>query len=128
VASPSEQRTALPGMPLAAQEPLASYLPQSVLNVLVENAAQRRIQPDFLTLTVSFVNLVGLAHGPVFAAEIGEPRIRREFNLLGNTVNVAARLMGRAIGNRILMTEAMTQPVSGLFDCASTGPTRLKGR
>jgi class 3 adenylate cyclase len=207
-------------------EPLASYLPQSVLNVLVENAAQRRIQPDFPTLTVCFVNLVGLAEmvdragpdevdglvdsfsrafarinaavearggvlknvtyhlagsdmmiffgapvahandpqraadaalairdvvsrltapavaarpvelscqiglalGPVFAAEVGEPRGRREYNVLGDTVNVAARLMGRAIGNRILMTESLHQQVAGHFDCASMGPTRLKGK
>ncbi len=211
---------------LAQVEPLASYLPDSVLNVLVENAARRRIQPDFPTVTVYFVNLIGLAElvdrvaaddmaalvstfsrvfslidaavearggvlknvtyhlagsdmliffgaptghtndsfraadaalairdiitqmtvplasvsnaglscqigmarGPVFAAEIGEPRGRREFNILGDTVNTAARLMGRAVGNRILMTEAMYQEVAAQFDCASMGPTRLKGK
>jgi class 3 adenylate cyclase len=207
-------------------EPLVSYLPSSVVNVLVENAAQRAIQPDFPNVTACFVNLIGLAEkvdeaapedivglvsafsrafalinaaaearggvlknvtyhltgsdmmiffgaptahtddalraadaalairdivmsltppsvggkplelscqigmasGPVFAAEIGERRGRREFNILGDTVNTAARLMGRAIGNRILVTEGVHQAVSARFDCLSMGPTRLKGK
>ncbi|HLF02262.1 MAG TPA: adenylate/guanylate cyclase domain-containing protein, partial [Anaerolineales bacterium] len=42
-------------------EPLASYLPMPILNLLVENAARRRIQPDFAAPAVVFVNLIGLA-------------------------------------------------------------------
>jgi class 3 adenylate cyclase len=207
-------------------EPLASYIPSPVLNLLVENAARRQIPPDFPTPTVIFVNLIGLpesvdvarpeeekaivasfsevislinaaiesrggvlkkvtyhlagsdmmimfgvpnahtndsvraagaalairdiitrmkppvvggrevdiscqigmAHGPVFAAEIGEPRGRREFNILGDTVNTAARLMGRALGNRIIMTEAVHQEIAQHFECESLGPMRLKGK
>lgn len=207
-------------------EPLASFIPSPVLNLLVENAARRQIPPDFPMPTVIFVNLIGLpesvdvakpeeeqaivssfsqavslinaavesrggvlkkvtyhlagsdmmimfgvpnahtndairaadaalairtiitelappivggrevdlscqigmAQGSVFAAEIGEPRGRREFNILGDTVNTAARLMGRAIGNRIIMTEAVHQQIEQRFDCESLGPMRLKGK
>jgi len=214
------------GLLLGHVEPLASYLPLSILNLLVENAARRRIQPDFATPTVIFVNLIGLAevvdeidegeenglmvnfaqalaminaavearggvlkkvtyhtagsdmviifgipnahtddpiraasaalairevienltppktrgrsgdlscqigiaHGSVFAAEIGDPAGRREFNVLGDTVNTAARLMGRAVGNRILMTDSVYERIAPHFKCDPLGAMPLKGK
>jgi len=211
---------------VALVEPLASYLPMSVLNLLVESAARRHIPPDFPEPTVIFVNLIGLpesvelatpgeepgivssfshvfarinaavearggilkkvtyhlsgsdmmicfgvpsahtddpiraagaalairdiitglqppmvggsevtvtcqigiARGPVFSAEIGEPRGRREFNVLGDTVNTAARLMGRAGSNQILMTEAVYERIAHRFDCDALEPIVLKGK
>jgi adenylate cyclase len=207
-------------------EPLASFIPDPILKLLVENAARREIPPDFPSPTVVFVNMVGLpesvdiadseeepvivnrfskavatinaavearggvlkkvtyhlagsdmlimfgvpnahtddsaraanaalavrevienieapvvggkevlvtcqigmAAGPVFAAEIGEPRGRREFNILGDTVNTAARLMGEALGNRILMTETVHQAITDRFECESLGAMPLKGK
>src|SRR4028119_239960 len=41
-------------------EPLASYIPNTILRLLVENAARRKIPPDFPSPTVMFVNLIGL--------------------------------------------------------------------
>ena len=207
-------------------EPLASYFPQSVLNLLVESVARRKIKPEFPTLTVVFVNLVGLSEavdrarpgeeaeivaaisrafalinaavearggvlknvtyertgsdiliyfgapnghiddpyraaeaaltireimttmpalcaggdevrvhcqiglaiGTAFAAEIGEPRGRREFNVLGDTVNTAARLMSRAEPNQILVTEQLRQTVERRLECAPYGTIALKGK
>jgi len=207
-------------------EPLASYLPMPILNLLVESAARRQIQPTFPDLTVLFVNLnglpeavdralpgeeseivsvfsrvfalinaavearggvlknvtyqlagsdmliyfgvpnahtddsiraayvaravqdvvhnltpptiggqevefsfqIGMARGPVFAAEVGEPRGRREFNILGDAVNVAARLMGRASKNQILMTETVYYEIAHQFNCESIGSIALKGK
>jgi adenylate cyclase len=71
---------------------------------------------------------IGMASGRAFAAEIGEPRGRREFNVIGDTVNTAARLMGRAVGNRILLTEDAYQAIKGHYDCESLGPMRFKGK
>jgi class 3 adenylate cyclase len=211
---------------IAEVEPLASYLPGSVLNLLVENVVRRQIQPDFPSPTVVFVNLIGLAeavdqvrageeagliadfaralaminaavearggvlkkvtyhtagsdmvilfgvpnahtndpiraasaalavrdiithftppivggrstvmscqigiaYGPVFAAEIGDPRGRREYNVLGDTVNTAARLMGRAVGNRILVTDSVYQLIAPHFKCDPLGAMPLKGK
>ncbi|MEM8605105.1 MAG: adenylate/guanylate cyclase domain-containing protein, partial [Cyanobacteria bacterium P01_H01_bin.121] len=42
-------------------EPLACYLPQPVLKLLVDNAAEREIPPDFPSVTVLFVNLLGIS-------------------------------------------------------------------
>ncbi|MBN2303763.1 MAG: adenylate/guanylate cyclase domain-containing protein [Anaerolineae bacterium] len=208
-------------------EPLASYLPMPVLNLLVESAARRRITPDFAAPTVVFVNLIGLsesasldlsdeenkaltatfsrafafinaavesrggilkkvtyhlsgsdimilfgvpnahtddpvraaraalaireimaalphptlngqevpvrctiglAQGPAFAAEIGALRARREFNVLGDVVNTAARLMAAADTGQILITEAVYQHIAAHFECESLGPLPLKGK
>jgi class 3 adenylate cyclase len=71
---------------------------------------------------------IGIASGPVFAAEIGEPRGRREFNVLGDPVNVAARLMNRAAGDQILMTASIYSEVIDRFQCQPLGTMSLKGK
>ena len=209
-------------------EPLASYIPDPVLSMLVESAADRKIRPDFLTPTIMFINFIGLpesadralpgeerklagsfskafslinavvearggvlkkvtyhlsgsdiviyfgvpnAHtnnemraasaaiaicdvvksvnakaptiggikpevycqiginmGPAFVAEIGDPRGRREFNVLGDTVNTAARLMNRAQKNQIVVSEAIKQAVESKYECVSLGEIALKGK
>lgn len=207
-------------------EPLASYIPKTILRLLVENADRRKIPPDFPEPTVMFVNLIGLpesvekaspeeevnlvvsysrvfasidavvsakggvlqkvtahldgsdmliyfgvpdAHtddasraafaaiairdlitglprviiggkeikvtcqiglslGPVFAAEVGEPRGRREFNILGDTVNTAARLMSKAGENQILIAERVYESIGLKFICEALGAVSLKGK
>lgn len=207
-------------------EILASYLPQSVLQLLVNTASDRRIPPAFPTIAVAFVNLIGLpeevddaypeeteelvkcfssafalingvvelkggilqkvtyhsigsemllhfgvlnpdpsdafraaesvlairqliqdleppmvrgepvrltcriglSYGPVFAAEVGERRGRREFNVLGDTVNTAARLMSRAGENEIWLGEAIQAKLQAQFHTQSLGKVPLKGK
>jgi len=207
-------------------EPLAIYIPKTILRLLVENADRRKIPPDFPEPTVMFVNLIGLpklvdkatpaeearlvlgcsrvfalidavvsakggvlqkvtAHldgsdmliyfgvpdvhtddpsraasaaiairdiivdlppviiggeevkvscqiglclGPVFAAEVGEPRGRREFNILGDTVNTAARLMSKAEENQILIGQTVFESIGLNFDCEALGAVSLKGK
>ena len=211
---------------LKSIEPLASFLPQPVLGLLVESAADRRIPPDFPEPTVVFVNFIGLpelvdralpgeelkvvssfsrdfaqinaavearggmlkkvtyhlsgsdiviyfgvptAHtndpvraaqaalaireiitnikaptvgnvqpeircqigissGPCFVAEIGEPRGRREFNVLGDTVNTTARLMDRASRNQILISERVYKAIAPHFVCNVLEAVSLKGK
>ncbi len=211
---------------LKAIEPLASFLPQPVLGLLVESATDRRIPPDFPEPTIVFVNFIGLpelvdralpgeelkvvssfsrafaqinaavearggmlkkvtyhlsgsdiviyfgvptAHtndpvraasaalavreivanikpptvgniqpeircqigissGPCFAAEIGEPRGRREFNVLGDTVNTTARLMDRAGKNQILLSGRVHEAIAPYFTCNALEAVSLKGK
>lgn len=211
---------------LKSIEPLASFLPQPVLTLLVESAADRNIPPDFPEPTVVFVNFIGLpelvdralpgeelkvvssfsrafaminaavearggvlkkvtyhlsgsdiviyfgvpnAHsndpvraaqaalaikdiiaslkapmvggiqpevtcqigisiGSTFAAEIGELRGRREFNVLGDTVNTTARLMNRAQRNQILISGHVHEMIAPYFECKSLSKVSLKGK
>jgi class 3 adenylate cyclase len=71
---------------------------------------------------------IGIARGPAFAAEIGELRGRREFNVLGDTINTAARLMNRAGANQILMTGAVYEGLGEHFKCEPLGSVSLKGK
>ena len=71
---------------------------------------------------------IGIARGPAFSAEIGEPRGRREFNVLGDTVNTAARLMNRAGENEILMTSRVYDRVRKHFVCKFREEVSLKGK
>jgi class 3 adenylate cyclase len=71
---------------------------------------------------------IGVARGPAFVAEIGEPRGRREFNVLGDTVNTAARLMSRAGQNQILVTDTIRAAVEGELAATALPPVRLKGK
>jgi class 3 adenylate cyclase len=71
---------------------------------------------------------IGLSRGPVFAAEIGEPRGRREFNIMSDTVNTTARLAARAGDDQILLTESVHQHLGERFVCESLGPMALKGK
>lgn len=71
---------------------------------------------------------IGIAKGAVFAAEIGEPRGRREFNILSDAVNTAARLMARADTNSILITEDIYYEIREHFRCENLGAFHLKGK
>lgn len=71
---------------------------------------------------------MGMAAGKVFAAEIGALRSRREYNVLGDVVNTAARLSVRADLDQILMTEAVYQSIAGHYVCNELGEVMLKGK
>ena len=207
-------------------EPMASYIPFPVLSLLVESAAQRKIDPDFPQPTIMFVNFIGLpeaadralpgeetklavsfskafslinavvesrggvlkkvtyhlsgsdiviyfgvptAHtndemraasaavairdivmnikpptignfqpeiycliginsGPAFVAEVGDPRSRREYNVLGDTVNTTARLMSHAQKNQIVISESVQKVIEPKYECRSLGEVSLKGK
>ncbi len=64
---------------------------------------------------------IGINAGPTFVAEIGDPRGRREYNVLGDTVNTTARLMNRAGKNKIIISEAIRRVVEEKYECASLG-------
>ena len=71
---------------------------------------------------------IGLHQGPAFVAEIGEPRGRREFNVLGDTVNTAARLMNKAGKNQILVSGCVHDAVALRFETEPLGEVALKGK
>jgi class 3 adenylate cyclase len=72
---------------------------------------------------------IGLSRGRVFAAEIGDTRGRREFNVQGDTVNTAARLMDRAINNQIYMTEPVYLDIKErAVELETLEPISLKGK
>lgn len=71
---------------------------------------------------------IGLASGSSFVAEVGEPRGRREFNILGDTVNTAARLMVKSGPGRVYITQPIQEQIQHTFTCTPLGSLELKGK
>lgn len=75
---------------------------------------------------------MGLVQGLTFAGEIGKAQGRREFNVLGPPVNLAARLMERAQQaaqpGQIYLNDAFYAAIRTKFRCTWLGDMQLKGK
>ena len=96
--------------------------------ITIRDLVQAITPPTVQGRPIQLTCRIGLTYGPVFAAEIGERRGRREFNILGDTVNTASRLMSRAGENEIWMNKAMHDCLKANFQTVSLGSYCLKGK
>jgi class 3 adenylate cyclase len=88
---------------------------------------------DFKAPTIGSAQLdiycqIGINTGPAFVAEVGDPRGRREYNVLGDTVNTTARLMSRAQKNQIIISDSVQKKIEAKYECTSLGEVSLKGK
>ena len=70
---------------------------------------------------------VGIATGPVVVGDILGQDLAREVNVVGETPNLAARLLGVAQPNQLVISDSTRRLVGGLFRLRSLGPLSLKG-
>ena len=85
--------------------------------------ALRRIADCPLRLAVQ----IGVNRGHVFAGEIGA-EFRRTFTVMGDTVNLAARLMAAAPRGTVLSTAAVLDRSYTLFATEAVPPFHVKGK
>jgi class 3 adenylate cyclase/tetratricopeptide (TPR) repeat protein len=69
----------------------------------------------------------GVNRGRAFAGEIGPP-YRRSYSVMGDTVNLAARLMGAAPWGTVYATRGVLERSQTAFDTSAVAPLRVKGK
>ncbi|MGZ4248550.1 MAG: adenylate/guanylate cyclase domain-containing protein [Solirubrobacteraceae bacterium] len=70
---------------------------------------------------------VGVNRGPVFTGEVG-PSYRRWYVVMGDTVNLAARVMGKAPVGHVYATQDLVRQVEGRFHHQPLEPFTVKGK
>ncbi len=70
---------------------------------------------------------IGINTGPAIAGCIGTDE-RMEYTVLGDAINVSARLEGQAEPGQILISDSTRRQIAGGFKLKSLGPMQLKGK
>lgn len=70
---------------------------------------------------------IGINAGVVFAGHVGSDE-RREYTVMGDDVNLAARLMSAARPGEVLLSNAIRRKVAALFELVDRGAVRVKGK
>ncbi|WP_297764666.1 adenylate/guanylate cyclase domain-containing protein [uncultured Muriicola sp.] len=72
---------------------------------------------------------IGINSGEMVSGNIGSSSLKRlDFTVIGDTVNIAARLENAAAENQILISEACYEQVKEAFQCKKIGDIQLKNK
>lgn len=80
-----------------------------------------------VTTDVGIPVRAGVNHGHVFVGDVGAP-FRRTYSTMGDAVNLAARVMGKAPFGRVLATRGAVEAAAGQFRTEIVPPFLVKGK
>lgn len=91
------------------------------------NARLRDELPDHLKADTLLAQRAGITHGSVYAGEAGW-KARREYTVMGDDVNLAARLMAKGELGQIMISGRVWENVRDHFETEALPPFQLKGK
>jgi class 3 adenylate cyclase/tetratricopeptide (TPR) repeat protein len=75
-----------------------------------------------------FEQRIGINTGSLFAGNVGAANLRQEYTLMGDDINMAARLMSKADWSKIYISKKTRERVSTFFDLQDLGDLKVKGK
>lgn len=117
------------GAPVAhADDPDRALAAALEMNQRLEQLNQRLREQLPITMDYPFIRQrIGITHGDAYAGEVGW-RQRREYTVMGDQVNLAARLMSSAEFGQILISGRVWEQVQGNFETEALPPFQVKGK
>jgi adenylate cyclase len=115
---------ALFGAPIPSERSPRNALVAAVrMQQQVARLGEERIQRGLAPIRIG----IGLHHGPAVVGNIGSAE-RMQYTAIGDTVNIAARLVSRAEPGQILVSETMYKAAGGSDLFRDLGEISVKGR
>jgi len=114
--------------------PISQGEKQDAMNAIRAALGMRKalaqLREEFISAgKLPFFNGIGISFGEAIAGDIGSIR-RREYGIIGDTVNIASRVesMTKTLRTDILITESLYQLVKDEVEVMDRGEHELKGR
>ncbi len=94
---------------------------------------QRAVREHFAALQTPagvyrFEQRIGINTGALFAGNAGAPNLRQEYTLMGDDINMAARLMSYAAWGQVLISKKTKERVMDYFELTDKGEIKVKGK
>lgn len=75
-----------------------------------------------------FRQRIGINTGQLFAGNVGAPNLRQEYTLMGDDINMAARLMSKSEWDTVFISKKTRDRVIAFFELESRGDLKVKGK